>query len=292
MELTERISNILKFPGISGPAGGLRRGLALPEEDGSSLDPALYPSGRVPEGTKPLKDERALIANMNGHVTLTGGPVDLQFNRGLLRRICRGKNILLDRLDCRSYFSSSSGRTDFTNESAFSFDSETEYGLRSVQVSTGAGGGRIVTDFVLTRVPEEMFFMFSVEYPEFEEHETVTEAAVMEFSLFNSSRGITVKALDAPGESLKVMPDDHLCRAVPGHGFELSDGRQTLRLSGLSEYRGSGLSEIKSLALRTAVYRGRKVLLVNPGGSYSPAPASCYSKIRERFCFRFELIQQ
>jgi hypothetical protein len=72
---------------------------------------------------------------------------------------------------------------------------------------------------------------------------------------------------------------------IPGKSFTISSDSRIFQLSFHDNLENNSVSSINALSVKTGFHKGRKVLYINPGGSYKPSPASHYSGISEQFCF-------
>ncbi|MDC7228104.1 MAG: hypothetical protein PQJ61_15175 [Spirochaetales bacterium] len=237
-----------------------------------------FPAGRVDTGMKIEIPERTLTANMTGQVTLSGYLFDMHFNKGSLKRISSEASIIFDRLNSRTFFTTDEEDIQYRNESAFAFDSENEYGLRTLQIPKNRNYDcRVFTDFIFSRLTEKADILLTADYPEFDND--VTSAALFEFSLRNSNKsGITISSDSSEPEVIK--PDTETSLEIVGKQFEISTNQTTVSLAYAVD------TNLNTLAVKTGSRHGRKVLFINPGGSYTRAPADFYSGVTEQINIR------
>ena len=275
-----KIKHILKFSSNADEPA-----LEIPE----NINKTDFPAGRQLFEATGAETERTLTANMTGQVTLTGETFDLQFNRGALRRITREGNVLFDKLNSRTRFITGEEKIEYRNESAFAFDSESDYGLRTLQVPKKKNdhSRRVITDFIFNRLSEEAYITCCIDYPEFNDGSTVLEASIFELRFSFKNQGLKIITEDRNDE-VEVPVEADLY--IPGRSFTISGDGKKIRLSCMEEYNSRKFSQITGLPIRTASSHGKTLLFLNPGGSYVPAPAEYYSGISERLCFKLELL--
>ena len=248
---------------------------------------AVFPAERQGKGELSIA-ERSLTANMTGQVRLAGIPFDLQFNKGYLKKISRDGETLLDKFEGRSYFRTDSETLEFRNESAFAFESDPEYGLRTLQVpKRRTGGRRIITDYIFNRETEECLITAFIEYPDFADGSIVTDSAPFELRFRLEDRELSVGA--SGGKKRTVESEEETGFFIEGKSFEIEAGGAVIELRFRSEYRGQRFTEPDKLEVKTETNRRRRYLLVNPGGSYTPAPADYYSGAREQICLQLNV---
>lgn len=240
-----------------------------------------FPAGRQPEKDAAIPIKRTHTANMTGQVALTGTGFDLHFISGALNKISLEKKFLFDKLNSRTYFKTSKRSIIYRNESAFAFDGDPEYGLRTLQVpQRRKSSNRVYTDFIFNRATEQCIILITAEYPEFGPKESVYKSALMELQLPISKNGILIKTEDQ--SEITIGLEDEVDIKIPGKSFSLANDEQALILEYMDEYNFKKLASIDGLSIRTKLIRGKKLLLINPAGSYAPAPAEYYSSIKEQ----------
>ncbi len=288
-----KIMQLLKFPAVnrSNWAGSVYSAEEKP-------DIADFPAGRKPSNGAVQVKERNLTSNMTGQITLTGASLDLHFNKGSLRRINSNGTILFDKLNSRTRFATSSGNIKFRNESAFAFEDNREYGLRTLQIPENKKirEYRLITDFIQNRESNELFLTFAVNYPEFEKNTIIFESAVCELKIpFKSESGVEIISDSQSSGNLLIKddPDDNIF--IPGRSFTIktSCGNLSIVYTDPSElpelYDSENFSTISGLSVKNRTQKGKHVLYINPGGSYTPAPAEYYSGISEKFSFKLDV---
>ena len=255
-----------------------------PRED---LSPETFPIGRKIKDAAEAPAERTLTANMTGQVMLAG-IIDLHFNKGSLRRISRDGKTLLDKLNCKTKFSTLENNIEYRNESAFAFDGEPEYGLRTLQVPhRKKNSRRIVSDYIFNRDSEQCLINISAEYPLFEPDAVVTEAALMEFQLPVTKRGIIIRS-DKKEDTI-ITSEDELNIIIPGRSFTITLEDHSLGLNFIDKYNSRRFVQIRNLTVKTKTVRRKKYLLINPAGSYTAAPAEYYNGVKEQLCIELIL---
>ncbi|MBI9106077.1 MAG: hypothetical protein JEZ04_04980 [Spirochaetales bacterium] len=232
---------------------------------------------------------RTLTANMTGHVMLTGNSADLHFYKGSLKKISKEGRAIISGMNSRTRFVTSRGTIAYRNESAFSFDDYPKYGLRTLQIPQNRKqyDFRLITDFILEENQNEAIVSITVNYPIFEQGTIIKEAAVFETPLFSLNEAKVEITADGNREkTIIIHPEDTKNLLIPGKAFEIKSENRTFRLTFLEKIEGHRFSLIEGLSVGTGYSNGNKVLYINPGGSYSPAPAWCYSGLREQFGFK------
>ncbi len=285
-----KIMQILKFPVVS-----RNRQTDIISSTGEKPDVANFPAGRKNQNNNAEATDRNLTSNMTGQVALTGTVFDLHFSKGSLRRIGRNGTVLFDKLNSRTYFTTSSGNIKFRNESAFAFEDNTEYGLRTLQIpeQDRTHEHRIITDFIQNRETNELFFTFTIHYPEFGKDTIIFEAAVCEFRVpFRADTGVVISTDDQSFDDVLINGEQDSSIFIPGSSFMIkASGKNiSIRFQGPSDSPDSeNGSNISGLSVKSSIHRGNHVLFINPGGSYIPAPAEYYSGISEKFSFRLDI---
>jgi len=231
---------------------------------------------------------RTLTANMTGQVTLTGNYADLHFQKGSLKKISSSASDLITGLNSRTRFVTSKGIISYRNESAFSFEDYPEYGLRTLQIpqQRRKRDFRVITDFIFGGAHEDCMISVTIDYPVFDEKITVYESAVFETPLFSLTEAkIEITADENHKETVVILPGESKKLFIPGRVFKIRSEYKTFRIAFPHQMKNSQISGIDGLSVKTAQLKGENILFINPGGSYSPAPAGKYSGIREQFCF-------
>ena len=176
---------------------------------------------------------------MTGSITLAGTPVNLHFNRGSIKSISSPAGEIISNMNGRTRFLSSQGDVNYRNESAFAFDDDTEYGLRTLQIPQDRKKPdyRVITDFIYGESSTEALVSVTVEYPEFKKDTIIYEAAVFETPLFKlTGPGISISVEDegvSGSSTIKISPSDDISMLLAGKRFTFTSGGQNFP-SGLS----------------------------------------------------------
>ncbi len=250
----------------------------------AETDPANFPAGRrLSEPVSP--GEPVLTSNMNGQVTLAGSPFNLQFSRGHLKKISFENSTDSIKIESRTYLQSSLKKIDYRNESAFALDTDSDYGLRSVQICKKTDCiRRIITDFFFNRVSDECFIACCVDYPVFEPEDTVTASAPLELSI---RIGETDPEIHTPDSTVTVRQNFRSeAVTIPGSSFEIHAGKHIQTIEFIREYGTRRFVSVDRLEARITTKHGARHLQFYPGGSRKAAPAGFYSGLTEQFCFK------
>ena len=286
IKIADKMKRILNFSDYKEPAE--------PDETGNSNDQTEPPSEKdFPAGRKTAASaiepaERTLTANMTGQVTLTGHDFDLHFISGSLKGISRAGRPVFDKLNSRARFETSEKSIGYTTESAFAFDGDPEYGLRTLQIEQKKNGdNRIYTDYVFNRETGSCRIICMVEYPGFKADEKIAVSAPFEFRIRLGNRAVTINS--DSGESVLSTKDFSNTTHIKGSSFEIQTGSKLLKLKYIDKYNSKKLQLPEGLSIGIETIRRRRYLLLNPFGSYTPAPAECYNGIKEQFCIELEI---
>ncbi len=265
---------------------------SLKEESPAAKD---YPRMRKINEDSNFSADRTLTANMTGQVTLTGSRFDLFFNKGTLKSIIKNGTAIFDKLNSSTFLSTGEDKFYYVNESAFAFESEDEYGLRSLQIpkKKEAPAGKVITDFIFNRKNEDAYLIFTVHYPEMNEELTINESALFEIRISGrvSEQSIISEGKTSKSDKEAVLPAKGESTFIEGNSFRISNGKRCMRISFIDEYDSQKYSKPSGLAVKTVSKYGKRRLMLNPGGSYTPAPASYYSGIIEQFCIKLEILE-
>ncbi len=273
------------------PSTGSGAEESLQEESPEEKD---YPLMRKINEVSNFSADRTLTANMTGQVTLTGSSFDLFFNKGTLKSISKNGTAIFERLNSSTFLSTEEDKFYYINESAFAFESEDEYGLRSLHVpkKKEAPAGKVITDFIFNRKNEDAYLIFTVHYPEMNKELTIKESALFEIRISGrvSEQSIISEGKTSKSDKEAVLPAKGESTFIEGSSFRISSGKRCMRISFIDEYDSQKYSKPSGLAVKTVSKYGKRRLMLNPGGSYTPAPASFYSGIIEQFCIKLEIL--
>ena len=285
--MPDKLKQILNFT-VPEPLSSIENtvGSSVVEEEYHSSD---FPAGRSPAGTTAVKPaERTLTANMTGLVTLTGYDFDLHFSSGHLKKISRNSRGIFDKMNCITRFETSERKIGYTTESAFAFDGEKEYGLRTLQIPQKiVEVKRVYTDFTFNRESGGCYIICTIEYPEFSAVEKVRVSAPMELRLRLDNREAAIKT-EKSGDTFSPGTDfqfDYL----EGKSFEIAIENKVLNLSFQSEYNSRRFTVPGGLAIGIDSIRRRRFLMLNPFGNYRAAPSEYYNGITEQFCLKIDI---
>lgn len=231
---------------------------------------------------------RSLNANMTGQITLNGTSLDLHFNQGSLKKISRNQQPLFSSLNSRTRFVTSGGTLNYRNESAFSFEDDSEYGLRTLQIPKlrKKRSFRVITDFLFGEKHEEALITVTVDYPIFGEGLIINESAVFETPLLEvPENGLKIESDTRKVQPVHIQSTDEKKMFIPGKTFRIKSGNRILTLSFPEKLKNHQISPIDGLSAKTVLKNEKAVLFINPGGSYTPAPAEHYNGVKEQFCF-------
>jgi hypothetical protein len=235
--------------------------------------------------------EQVLIASMAGSVSLDGPRYAATFDDGRFTGLRLDGTQVLAGLPARSYLMVKGKIKELQTESAFSFEREQESGLRSVlktRLPDTDGDIRLQTDAYFRDQELEMDFLLS--FPVFPPETVLERLAPFELVLFALGRQEQAQVSSDLGGGLvhrQTLGAEPACRLLYGTRFLLSSlpaGGPALTLAA----RDAGAGPLV-LPLCVRRERGRCLLLANPLGSYSPAPAAAYSGRTESFSLRVGL---
>ncbi len=235
--------------------------------------------------------EQVLIASMAGLVSLDGPRFAATFDDGRFTGLRQDGTQVLAGLPARSYLVVKGKTQELQTESAFSFEREPESGLRSVlktRLPGTDGDIRLQVDAYFR--DQELELDFALSFPVFPPGTMLEQLAPFELVLFVLGRQEQVQVSSELGDGLahrQTLAAEPACRLLYGTRFLLS----SLPARGLAltlAAGGIGASPLV-LPLRVQRERGRRLLLANPFGSYSPAPAAAFSGRTESFSLRIGL---
>ena len=273
---TEAFSKISALP-CAGPASTpLFRSRMIPENSLSSVASAA--------GT------RTLVANMSGQTQLAGEKINLHFYRGRPTGVSCSKLSILNWTGGGASIKTSEGVLKYTNESAFSFEDEEEYGMRTLQYPEKLSqDSRIITDFYFSDNFDDPLISIFADYPELPDDSVVYEASLCEIPLFDLRRGeIKIEYSSSDGSSGSAEPGRGIGKwLIPGNRFTLRSGKRLVEISYYSDTNGIN----PGLPVKIAGHRGRRYFFVNPGGNYYPVPAWFYSGRRDHIQFSFKAVE-
>lgn len=287
VKIANKVKQFLILPSFKKETGHSASLSNVPSGTGFCKDGYPTPSGRKNPENIPIVP-RTLTANMTGIVTLTGTSFNLNFKKGSLTGISRNRTPLIEKMHSCAYFTSSDGIIRYRMESSFSFDGETEYGLRTLQIpKAGNSNHRIFTDYTFCDEYDDAVITIVTDYPDFLPGTSVLESAVFETPVFRiDESGIEVTADNDSDNKLIITPETGGPLCINGSSFCISASGISLDLTLLSD---DGKKTEGKLPLKTGHYRGERYLFINPGGSYEPVPAECLSGLREKISFRLNI---
>ena len=251
---------------------------------------APRPAARNRERVRP-SPEQVLIASMAGLVSLDGPRFAATFEDGRFTGLRQDGTQMLAGLPARSYLVLKGKIQELQTESAFSFEREPESGLRSVlkaRLPGTDGDIRLQADAYFRDQELELDFVLS--FPVFAPATMLEQLAPFELVLFVLGRQEQAQISCELGDGLvhrQALAAQPACRLLYGTRFllpSLPTGGPALTLAAA----GVGTGPLV-LPLRVHRERGRRLLLANPFGSYSPVPAEAYSGRTERFSLRIGL---
>jgi hypothetical protein len=237
-----------------------------------------------------------LIASMAGMVSLDGPGFAATFDDGRFTGLRRDGTQVLAGLPARSYLGLRGKIQELETESAFSFEREPESGLRSVlkaRLPGTDGELRLQADAFFRDGEQELELDFSLSFPVFAPGAVLEQLAPFELILFVLGRREQAQVTAELGVGLahrQTLTAEPACRLLYGTRFLLSP--LPARGPSVSLAPGSPEAGPLVLPLRVQRVRGRHLLLANPFGSYSPAPASAFSGRTESFSLRVGLQEQ
>ncbi|MDC7125965.1 MAG: hypothetical protein PQJ46_10390 [Spirochaetales bacterium] len=257
-------------------------------DNNSSNFLSASPAKRTVPASDELIPKRILTANMNGQITLSGIDMDLHFTKGYIRGLTQCDTQRVNCFKSESYITTSLRKIKFRNESAFAFDSENEYGLRTLQVPKGNEKNRIITDFCFNREKEEFTCSIFIQYPTFKRREKILASAPIELQLDISSYPVEIITNDSDNP-VSFHTNNQKYAKLKGSSFDINYKETTVSLSFLQTYNGKKVSEIKTLEAKTAIKGKHNILKINPGGTYTSSSAENFNGIKEFFCFNVKL---
>ncbi len=273
---TETFSETRMLP-CSGPASTpLFRSRMIPENSVSSAASAA--------------GARTLVANMSGQTQLAGEKMNLHFYRGRPTGVSCSKLSILNWTGGGASIKSSEGVFKYTNESAFSFEDEDEYGMRTLQYPEKLGQEkRIITDFYFSDNFEDPLISLFADYPQLPDDSIIYEASLCEIPLFDLRRGeIKIEYSSSDGSSGSAEPGREFGKwLIPGNRFTLKSGKRLVEISYSDDKSGTN----PGLPVKIADHRGRRFFFINPGGNYYPVPAWFYSGRRDHIQFSFKAFE-
>jgi hypothetical protein len=252
-------------------------------------------SARNRERARP-SPKQVLIASMAGMVSLDGPGFAATFDDGRFTGLRRDGTQVLAGLPARSYLALHGKIQELQTESAFSFEREPESGLRSVlkaRLPGTDGDIRLQADAFFRDGEQELELDFSLSFPVFAPGAVLEQLAPFELVLFILGRQEQAQVTAELGGGLvhqQTLAAEPACRLLYGTRFLLSP--LPARGPSLSIAAGSPETGPLVLPLRVQRARGRHLLLANPFGSYSPAPAVGFSGRAESFSLRIGLQEQ
>lgn len=286
-----KVLNILKKP--SQKSESLRTLDTVDKQDRvKDINLKNFPAGRITRNCTPKPADRILTSNMTGQISLTGESFNLHFTKGTLKKLSSNDTVIFDKLNSRTRFKTNYGTVKYRNESAFAFEGNDDYGLRTLQVpkKNSKSSCRVITDYTFSRDADDAVITITADYPEFRKKSKVQESSVFEFRIENKRpEGIRISS-DCSDE-ITVRPETYSKFSIKGNVFRFFTGESALELEISNSASSGNFSRLNSLSLKSSVVKGTSVIFINPGGSYCSAPAEYYSGIHEQLRFKLRLIE-
>lgn len=232
-------------------------------------------------------DDRTLIADMSGIVTLSEAQQSVRFVGGRVAGMAHEQgSVVIERPAC-SYMQFGGRKREFATVSAFSFEGDQCRGLRTIQALDGEGvvrPGQVIGDYFFEDGEPDLLATITVSYPELREVDSVEEYALLEVPLFSTAPDdeIEMEAEYPDGErfTLRLRPQPapfQLC----GERFRFRSNTREFGLSIL----GLENAVPELLAARFRKIGRRFLFCISPRGSYLPVPAAAFTGIVERLRF-------
>jgi hypothetical protein len=224
-----------------------------------------------------------LVAHMQGEVTLAGRAFDVRLHGGRFHGITRRGVDLLPAISARSYVRVDRTTTHFKTRSSFSFEGEDGTGLREELGFGGQDGALLSIEYSFR--DDTPFLQISVEicYPRMADGATVEEYAPFGLVLKELARGeeATVEASAPDGSASSIGLSGNGSVVLPGaeHRVKLAGGGCIVLCYAPREARRWGIPSFRVIRVR-----GRRLLEVNPFGSYAPTAGAALGGKRETFC--------
>jgi len=263
----------------------LRRILELfgPTENGRQSPPSA-PQAQATQ-------ERLASATMSGSVVLYGPSFEARFQTGRLAGIWRKNQQLLGGELVRAYLTVDGHRHPFQPETAYSFETEGETGLRALFTLRLAGQkhpGRLIADYYFKEGRADLFLDFHLLYPGFSPASQVQEVACPQLPLFalRKEEQATVQAFfpDGSHTSHRFQPSSPP-RMLYGSRFCIRGGEHRLWLA----FCGPLTPRIGCLLFHCGRTARLPLLSVNLSGARGPAEAAAYDGRTESCSFRLGL---
>jgi hypothetical protein len=220
---------------------------------------------------------------MLGDVALTGKDFDVRLSGGRFCGITRRGVALLPMRPAVSYIRAGGRMMPFRTLSSFSFESEEGNGLREELGLEGGEGASLSVEYSFCDDSPLLSISLEVTWPQLPGGRVVEEYAPLAIALSTVVRGgtATVEAR-APDESVSstVLSEDGGGALLPGsiHRIRRDDGGWIIIRFAPREGKKWGLP-----SFRVVRVGGRRLLEMNPFGSYAPMPSAALSGRREAF---------
>ena len=254
-----------------------------------ALSPAAPPADAEARPAGDAGEDMRLVAHMLGEVVLSGSDFDVALAGGRFGGIVRRGEHLLPRKPASSYIRVAGRTLPFRTRSSFSFEGDRGTGLREELELEDSGsrarasGAGLCIEYSFRDGSPMLSIAGDILYPRFGEGEVVEEYAPLAISLVElPRRARAVIETTAPdGSAGSYAPGDRDGGVIiPGasHRIQIRQGIALLICAAPSEERRWGV-----LHFRVSRAWGRRILEVNPFGSYAPVKGDALSGRRERF---------
>jgi hypothetical protein len=250
--------------------------------------PQALPQGEP--GSAGIAD-RTLIADMFGTVSLFDRDVSIRFDEGQLTGIMVRDEPVLCGKPASSYYIEESGRYDFANDGAFSFEGENFHGLRASQSIRGsgiAGKGSVVRDFFFLDGENSLFVSTVCVRPIFIQETRIQTWACFELPLFefNQTAAVSIESKTLDGEKsftdLTGYLGDYL---FTGNAFRLQSANYSIFIT----YPETELNMFHLLPIRIERTGRKTIVSISPGGCYLPASSERYSGYADHTVFAIDV---
>jgi hypothetical protein len=214
--------------------------------------------------------EKALVAHMQGEVTLAGAGFDVHLVGGRFCGLSRRGVRVTPAIPAASYLVVRGRRLSFRTRSSISFEGDSGTGLREDLSLEGPYGGRLVLEYTFSGDLPELLVSGSIRYPAFPRGALVTECTPLAFPLAEMQRGslpeVAVRCPDGSSAVYRVR-ERVGWQPVPGMEWTVEGRGGPVRL-----HTAPGEEKRWGLCFFRATPRGGKLLLeANPFGNPRPA---------------------